>query len=1024
MNSCTSHPDGCQGCVLNEEGNGFVNIEGSGTSGVLVLDEKPGHHEIAAGFSLRPNSPAGSIFAGLVRRIPGLERNHLHLSSVVRCQPPRNWLSGAPYEHSAINHCVENHAADLIRRRRPRAILALGASVLRTLTGMSGYNQGIKLLRGFQLFTNRPEFMLDGKPIPVVATYDPAFLLLASKTRAKKGEAVEGGATGAKVEKAEGGMALSGCVQRDIKLALQIAAHGPLKPRVVRAITGTRENMAQLILDFRNHPEWIMYHDIETPRSIDKAGDESEIDVIQAQVKAIQFGWNEHEAFVYPGFDNEWVKRGSEELMSLPNIKFGWNSRGFDEPVLHGHGIYYAGLHIDGMDAWHWIQPDLPRGLQFATSWAAPDLTPWKHLAIADEETYCAYDIASLALDWAYIQKEMEKYGLRTAFDRHCLKLQREMHSVTLRGIPMDEERHREFGKTVGEKVVALESRIRLAIPEPVLLLEPKRKTKPGETAGSGWDGTRELKEFGFVRTPKVLETHIAQHPYADKIVLNELVEEEVEVDDERTEIRTSIQPVTYILRHAEFYNKKLGVILDEPRWHRQLPFSTQSVQQKLNYIRFRREEEVQKRISKGQGRADAERLAKYKVPMVTDKKTGKKKENSGSKELAKLAKATGDPVFVDLVDISKHKKLEGTYGPESKWRARNGFVHPTFGLSDTGTGQIASWDPNAQNAPKHGDLAYLFRRCVHAKPGYVLLEFDKKSFHAQTLARLARDLAYGRMSAIDVHSYMTAHRLKLPEAHQLLSWSNKDIKAWFTKMKEDPRLYKHEAGVAFPNGMTFQEIRDFKSKRVILGIGFGQGAGSIYEQNPEGYKDKKEVQTFLDLIREVFGPIFVFQKDITQLAHKKNMLVSTWGYIRRFFDVFQWDPNKWNQYAGSMGDWTHGDDYEAAIAFLPANDAFGMIKEEMLRLAGFRNSLQQIVAERESEDLLEKYGLINQIHDSLMFHCRLELRDKCVEDVLRIMREPCLALADEVMCPEGFFVDAEVAVGDDWTSMEKLKGV
>jgi hypothetical protein len=194
-------------------------------------------------------------------------------------------------------------------------------------------------------------------------------------------------------------------------------------------------------------------------------------------------------------------------------------------------------------------------------------------------------------------------------------------------------------------------------------------------------------------------------------------------------------------------------------------------------------------------------------------------------------------------------------------------------------------------------------------------------------------------------------------------------------------------------------------------------------------------------------------------LAHKQTYLISKWGYIRRFYDTFRWNSNKWNQFSGSAGDWEHGDDYEAAVAFLPANHAFGMIKEEMLRLAGYRlkpnqpfltthiagqgldgyfkerpktkeeweatldkYAKDQQVYYKENEDYFAKYGFVNQIHDAIIYHCDKSLADKCLEDTLRIMREPCMVLADAVMCPEGFFVDAEASIGPDWAHMQEVK--
>lgn len=592
----------------------------------------------------------------------------------------------------------------------------------------------------------------------------------------------------------------------------------------------------------------------------------------------------------------------------------------------------------------------------------------------------------------------------------------------------MDPERHDKFGGKVNEEIQLINTQIQALIPEDILALEPKRKPK-----GSN------IFEYGFVRTPKQLAQYVDDdgNPKdgADRISLVEEIPVEDDEGNETSELER--RTVVYARRTVEVFNKESLEMEGVVRWCRIKPFSVGSPQQKLAYIHFRRDEEISKRMAKGQDRATAERLAKHKVPQVRNKQK-EMKDNTGAKELEKLFKATGDPVYQHLVEIGKLKKLYGTY--YKGWAVRNGFVHTTFGVADTGTGQLSSVAPNIQNAPKHSNLAKEFRGCIMAKPGRRLVEIDKKSFHAQTLAFEARDKGYARLAALDAHSYMTAHRLKFPEAGQLLSWSDKDIMAWIKEKKKDPTIYKAEAVPNYPQGLTFQQVRDYKSKKVILGIGFCQGALSIFEQNPEGYNDKKEVQAFLDLFKATFKDVAKFQQEITQLGHKQTYLTSRWGYIRRFYDIFQWDPKKWNTFTGSMGDWAHGDDFEAAVAFLPANDAFGMLKEEMLRCAGYRISANDAryaefraanlrTAHKESEDLFAKYNFINQIHDSLIFHPLVKDVDHCLEDVLKIMREPCPTLYWEGMenqgvpawTKDGLYVDAEAMVGEDWAHMEAV---
>lgn len=1066
-------PKECAGCPLNDAHNpphvaiGFMHPEGTGSSGVLILAEALGEREANDSLPLRPNSPAGSVFQGIIRRIAGLDRNQLLISNTIWCRPgPRNWLDGAPYEYAAIEHC-QQYNSKLIKERRPRAIVTLGAVPTRTVTGFAGYHQGIKMIRGFQLMSTRPEYMVDGQPIPVVPTYHPSFLMRGSKTRARDGGKQDGG-TGAKVEKAEGGMALVGVVTRDIQLALQIAKTGPIPKHEFEIIHGNREVMDALIREAELNLERPLAWDIETPRSIDMAADESEIDTIKGNVTQIQFALDSRRGFVFPGFEAEYVRNGTRKLLSMRRRFYTWNGWKFDNKVVSGQfGIPILGEDVDLMSAWRWVQPDLPAGLQYATSFYAPELGPWKHHARFDGalegtwagedrdlmDYYGACDVISLHLNAEGIFRAMDTRGLRTSYDRHVLKLRTEMVSASKRGFPIDPVAHEEFGQEIGKKIEEINTEIQKLVPEELLNIEPKRKAKGNS-----------VPEYGYVKTPKQILPFLdpAGNPKdgGDRISVVEEVPVEDEDGNETGELETKI--VVYVRRSVEVFDKDALAISNVVRWCRLKPFSVGSGPQKLAYIKHRREEEVQGRMAKGQPRDKAERLAKYKIPLVRNKQK-ELKENSGAKEMEKLFKETGDPLFGHLVEIGKLKKLHGTYYKGwLKHGSATGFVHTTFGLADTGTGQLSSVDPNIQNAPKHSDLAKKFRAAVRAKEGRVLVEIDKKSFHAQTLAFEARDVAYARLAAIDVHSFMTAFRLKFPEAKDLMSWSDKDMMAWFKERKADEKtLYKSEAVPNYPNGLTFQQVRDYKSKKVILGIGFNQGAQSIFEQNPEGYKDKKEVQSFLDLFGEIFGKVKRFQGEITQLAHKQTFLTSRWGYIRRFYDVFQWDPNKWDEFSGSMGGWRHGDDYEAAVAFLPANDAFGMIKEEMLRIAGYRaepgrlpdpkfipdgdafekwcageNYWEAFVKNKLlipwniEEDLMEKYNFINQIHDSLIFHPMASQVDNLFSDVMPIMRTPCPTLYWDGMENEGvgawtkggLMVDAEAMLGRNWCGHHKDK--
>ena len=79
-------------------------------------------------------------------------------------------------------------------------------------------------------------------------------------------------------------------------------------------------------------------------------------------------------------------------------------------------------------------------------------------------------------------------------------------------------------------------------------------------------------------------------------------------------------------------------------RWCNLKPFNSNSSPQILKYIRHRREAEIDKMIADGRTRDWAESHARHRVPV--NRKTAA--DSSSKLELAKLAKATGDPLYTE----------------------------------------------------------------------------------------------------------------------------------------------------------------------------------------------------------------------------------------------------------------------------------------------------------------------------------------------------------------------------------------
>lgn len=359
------------------------------------------------------------------------------------------------------------------------------------------------------------------------------------------------------------------------------------------------------------------------------------------------------------------------------------------------------------------------------------------------------------------------------------------------------------------------------------------------------------------------------------------------------------------------------------------------------------------------------------------------KKETTNALEVKRLARSTGDALYRKILEYRKAQTVLSNH--IENWRpGADARVHSTF-YYDPATGQLSSRRPNVQNAPKHDDpefggYAKIFRSMIKAEPGHTIIEFDFKSFHAQTLAFESADPDYLRLARIDIHSYLAARLVNDPDFDRCLAWDDDKLSAYLGGIKK-----KHKF------------VRDKKAKPCILGYGFGMGANHLYDANKESFESKKDAKDVITALDNSFPITKAWRDAIRHKAHEQGFLISRWGYVRYFWEVFRYDH----------GEWRPGDDSEAAIAFLPANSAFGQIKDAILRC----NAL----------GYLERYRFINTIHDSLLFEVPNNLLDECAHNVKLEMERPSTVLIDPTVAPNGLSVEVEVSAGPDWSS---LKGI
>jgi hypothetical protein len=231
------------------------------------------------------------------------------------------------------------------------------------------------------------------------------------------------------------------------------------------------------------------------------------------------------------------------------------------------------------------------------------------------------------------------------------------------------------------------------------------------------------------------------------------------------------------------------------------------------------------------------------------------------------------------------------------------------------------------------------------------------------------------------MHSFVAGHFAKCWNAEKLFSEPDDELREKFRWFKSDPAR---------------KAIRDKKAKPSILGIGFGLGVKKLFDMNRESFQSQKEAQMLRDTIEHLFPEVFEWQKKIQRLAHDQTYLRSPHGGIRWFYDVFTWNSTR--------RDWVGGDQAEQALAFLPANAAFGHIRE--------------CLKELDRRGFAARYQLVNNIHDAVTLIPKDEDVEQCLVDCYGVLTAASKVLVHPRLAPNGLSVDVDAAVGENWAMM------
>lgn len=909
----------------------------------------------------------------------GVEREAVRIDNVIRCQPPHDWLEGAPWQYGAIEHCRRHLDESL--NDGPEVVVALGNTALKRLLDLSGKKVGINNFHGTINRDPQDRFW-------IVPTFHPSHLQRGSHN-------------------------LVGTVLWDLQRALQVLeqGHQPDPGQLVCDppigwFNAWVEQVAQAVKD--EPYAYPLSVDVETP---DKAGgrDEDDIGVEDRsfQILRVNVAVHPDEGITVP-FAGPYVD-SLRRLLGLGTPLWFWNQE-YDLPRLAAAEVLpEAPVAVDLMWLWHVLQSDLPRGLGFVAPFYST-YGAWKHFADKDPVRYAAVDALQTHRIGLGVIADLQRQGMWEMASRHVLGL----HSMVLKpaqavGVRIDRARLSAFNVTLSEKASKLLGQLQESFPDELKALTPKQglTKRPPENV-------LHVKASAFTRKGDLRKGKPASEIKLDLYKRARIIEQTVEKE---VWVCATCGAVDVPRRHRcpkrsaaeggrDLHREPSLSLAHTPvtRYFWQEPFNPDSPPQVLAYLKYRKH---------AAGKA---------------KKT--RKDTTNRETLERLTK-TGDPFYARLLDYRAVMKVKGTYVDGTERRLdHEDRVHPepTFKPS---TMRLSYQNPNITNVitrsrPGAENLAEGFRRCVVASPGCRLLEVDFAGSEAVDVGWFSRDPRYIRLAKLGVHAGLASHILGKP----------------YDPTRSDADLAEHFAAIKKSPDPSVKAVYE-RAKRFVHGFSYGLTIPGMVLQFPETFPTRKVAEQYAELFRAMAPEIVQWQRIIRERAFKQHYLGGSdhpFGYKHWFWSVYTYAKISAGQYWKILtackvrgvdeseapvttinGQYFRiglGEDGKRCVAFYPQSTTAGKLKDVMLRL--FTPGSPTYIGDA----YFGKTPLRAPIHDSLLLEIPIRTFDLVASVVCQEMQRPF----PQMPCPPEWGFGPALATGIsaktglDWATMEDLK--
>lgn len=463
-------------------------------------------------------------------------------------------------------------------------------------------------------------------------------------------------------------------------------------------------------------------------------------------------------------------------LLESSMKKVVWNGAQFDVPRLRAEGFPVNGRVYDFQDAWHILQSDQNKGLEYVSSFYSR-VMPWKHLNGSQPAMYSCID-ADVALENALgIEQDLKHFGQWDLFERHVVDLMPILEEAGLRGNLIDQEFSDKLRIELESYKASMLEDAQKCVPEH---LKPTKRYKKNPLVTKSKNDLTENSENCLILNSSRVFREVSTSgviKYCTACQAENVKKTDHFKGGKKNPCKIAGGEIT----------TKIGSVTE---WDEILPFNLGSSDQVKNYIRH------------------------FKHPMAKDRKTGNDTANSQAIQKLAAKYGTEHPVYNLLKDYSKITKTLSTYiyTPDSQ-----GLIHTSY-VNAPSTWRLASRNVNLQNVGKResNPWAKKARKQIIARPGHVFVQADSTSIEAVIVGWLIGDQKFIEVAKKSIHAYLCCAELKWEFTDENIDRVKTEHKALYNQFKTAVYLLLY-GGDPYLMFMTNPEVFPTKEAAEII---------------------------------------------------------------------------------------------------------------------------------------------------------------------------------------------------------------